>query len=64
MSDTATIGLSEAEVVTRRNRGEGNDIDQKSSRSYGDIIRHNVFATFNIFLSGSGVILYHNEAIQ
>ena len=30
-------GLSESEVLTRRQRGEGNDVEFKTSRSYGEI---------------------------
>ena len=50
-------GLSESEVTTRRQRGEGNDVEMSSSRTYGDIIRHNVFNFINIIVFSIGAIL-------
>ena len=50
-------GLSESEVLARRQRGPGNDFEFKTSRSYGEILRENLFTFFNIFLFGLGLIL-------
>jgi cation-transporting ATPase E len=50
-------GLTEQEVLTRRKRGEGNNVHFATSRSYKDIIRHNVFNFFNIILFAIGGIL-------
>ncbi len=50
-------GLSESEVLARRQRGEGNEFEFKTSRSYGEILRENLFTLFNIFLFGLGLIL-------
>ena len=50
-------GLSESEVLARRQRGQGNDFEFKTSRSYGEILRENLFTLFNIFLFGLGLIL-------
>jgi cation-transporting ATPase E len=53
----AVQGLSIEEVEARRRRGEGNDVDLPTSRSYRDIIRQNVFAFINIILFTIGLIL-------
>jgi cation-transporting ATPase E len=50
-------GLSEAEARMRRQRGQGNDIRLRTSRSYGEIVRQNVFAFINIVLFSIGAIL-------
>ncbi len=50
-------GLSESEVLARRQRGQGNEFEFKTSRSYGEILRENLFTFFNIFLFGLGLIL-------
>ena len=55
---TAQIdGLSEKEVVARRERGQGNNVNFQSSRSYADIIRANVFTFINLVLFGIGAVL-------
>jgi len=43
----AIQGLTETEVLARRARGEGNEVDFGTSRSYLDIARANVFNLFN-----------------
>lgn len=43
-------GLSEAEVIQRRQQGQGNEIDFSTSRSYLQIIRYNVFTFVNMVL--------------
>lgn len=50
-------GLSESEVLARRRQGQGNDVEFATSRSYGDIIRHNVFNFINMVIIGIGVVL-------
>ncbi len=39
-------GLSESEVLARRQRGQGNEFEFKTSRSYGEILRENLFTFF------------------
>ena len=50
-------GLSDSEVLARRKRGQGNEFEFKTSRSYGEILRENLFTFFNMFLFGLGLIL-------
>ncbi len=50
-------GLSETEVVERRQRGQGNNVSFQSSRTYVDIIRANVFTFINLVLFGIGGVL-------
>jgi cation-transporting ATPase E len=50
-------GLSEAEVLARRARGQGNDARLHSSRSYVQIMRENVFTFVNNVLFGLGIAL-------
>jgi cation-transporting ATPase E len=50
-------GLSERDVAARRSQGRGNDIDFATSRSYGEILRENLFTFFNIVLFGLGILL-------
>jgi cation-transporting ATPase E len=50
-------GLSEAEVVARRARGLGNDVQFGTSRSYVEILRRNAFTFINTVLFVLGVIL-------
>jgi cation-transporting ATPase E len=50
-------GLSETEVVARRQQGQGNNVHFQSSRTYGDIIRANVFTFINLVLFGIGAVL-------
>ncbi|SDY94918.1 cation-transporting ATPase E [Geodermatophilus africanus] len=54
---TGPEGLSEAEVASRRRRGEANVAVSRSSRSYAQILRTNVFSFFNLVLFGIGVAL-------
>lgn len=59
MSQTSLQGLSEAEVVIRRNRGQGNNVELQTGRSYADIIRQNVFTFINniLFIIGALLVL-------
>src|SRR4030042_1626013 len=50
-------GLSTQEVVKRRSRGLGNRDPVRSSRSYLQIIRENVFTFVNLVLFGLGPAL-------
>jgi len=50
-------GLTEAEVLERRRRGQGNNVRLDTSRSYVDIIRHNVLNLINIILFVIGGVM-------
>ena len=50
-------GLTDAEARARRARGDGNNIGMRSSRSYWDIVRANLFTLFNNILFTIGVAL-------
>jgi len=51
------MGLSEQEAVIRHTRGLGNDYKLKTSRSYLDILRANLFTFFNMVLFLLGIVL-------
>ncbi|SES69385.1 HAD-IC family P-type ATPase [Geodermatophilus poikilotrophus] len=53
----APPGLTQREADTRRRRGEGNTAVRGSSRSYGRILRTNVFSFFNTILFVIGAAL-------
>jgi cation-transporting P-type ATPase E len=50
-------GLSESEVMKRRANGEGNRAALKTSRSYLQIVRENVFTSINTILFVLGITL-------
>ena len=50
-------GLTQADVLERRARGQGNTAQIQTSRSYGQIIRENVFTFINNVLFGLGLAL-------
>ncbi|HEY3317045.1 MAG TPA: HAD-IC family P-type ATPase [Coriobacteriia bacterium] len=50
MDDRQQRGLSAEEVVDRVRRGLTNAVRETTSRSYGDILRENVFTLFNLIL--------------
>ncbi|MBP7962368.1 MAG: HAD-IC family P-type ATPase [Caldilineaceae bacterium] len=50
-------GLTQAEVLTRRGDGRGNQVSGGSGRTYGEITRANLFSYFNIILFSVGAIL-------
>jgi|SRR5579885_1261332 cation-transporting ATPase E len=54
---SATRGLSEVEVIARRKRGMGNIFPLKSSRSYWQIMRENLFISVNVILFALGLAL-------
>ncbi len=60
-------GLTESEARIRRERGLGNDTDMRSSRSYWDIARANLFTPFNNILFAIGLALValgqYNDAL-
>ncbi len=50
-------GLTEQEATAQRAKGLGNDIELKTSRTYCQILRENLFTFFNIVLFGISFIL-------
>src|SRR5581483_3552491 len=52
--ETPPDGLTAAEVADRVARGQTNDAGERTSRTYGEIVRANVFTRFNAIL---GVLL-------
>ncbi len=50
-------GLTEQEVLARRQGGQGNNVRLETSRSYADIIRHNVLNLINIILFVIGGVM-------
>ena len=55
--EPALTGLNETEVSTRRHQGQGNNVRLETSRSYADIIRHNVFNVINVILFCIGGVM-------
>ncbi len=50
-------GLSDQEAAARRASGQGNNTVVKTGRTYGQILRENVFTFFNIVLFSIGLLL-------
>lgn len=50
-------GLTEREVATRRERGEINDVELESTRTYWRILRENAFTFINILLFAIAILL-------
>jgi cation-transporting ATPase E len=50
-------GLTESEAIARRARGQGNDVQLQTSRSYVQILRQNVFTFINTVLFSIGIVL-------
>lgn len=50
-------GLSAAEVKVRMESGRSNVVDQRSSRSLGDIIKANIFTRFNFLITALAVVV-------
>ena len=50
-------GLSEDEVIARRECGQGNDVPFETSRSYVQILRQNAFTFINVVLFTIGAVL-------
>ena len=53
----AIQGLSESEVISRRQRGQGNNVRLATSRSYLDILQQNVLTFINVILFIIGAVL-------
>jgi len=56
-SRTQHQGLSAAEVLARRERGEGNIVENGSSRSYKRILRENALSFINVLLFSIAIML-------
>jgi len=56
MTHTPT-GLSESQVIARRERGQGNTTQFQTSRTYLQILRKNAFTFINSVLFGIGILL-------
>lgn len=56
---TAISGLSQSEVAARLARGEGNSVPPHTTRTYGQIIRENIFTFINdiLFLLGAALVI-------
>ena len=63
-TETAMSGLSRADVVERRRRGQVNVVDEGEHRSTGDIVRSNIVTRFNIILSVMLVVILLVAPIQ
>ena len=57
MTVAAPHGLSETEAQARRAAGQGNNVQLKSGRTYGRIVRENVFNFINNLLFALGLTL-------
>ncbi len=57
MTITHIQGLSESEVIARRARGQGNNVQFQTSRSYVTILRQNAFTFINTVLFAIGIVL-------
>lgn len=54
-------GLSDREVVSRRAAGKGNNVKLETSRSYGQILRENLFTFINAVFLTIGLVLIKLE---
>ncbi|MEW2305790.1 cation-translocating P-type ATPase [Streptomyces sp. NPDC006655] len=57
-------GLTAAEVAERVARGQVNDVPLRSSRSFGEIVRANVFTRFNAIIGVLWVVMLFVAPIQ
>ncbi|MEU2333493.1 cation-translocating P-type ATPase [Streptomyces sp. NPDC013172] len=57
-------GLTTAEVAERVARGQVNDVPLRSSRSFGEIVRANVFTRFNAIIGVLWVVMLFVAPIQ
>ncbi len=55
---TAPTGLTEAEVAERVRAGLVNDVDERTSRTLGEIVRANVLTRFNAILAALAVAVF------
>ncbi|MGB3715231.1 MAG: HAD-IC family P-type ATPase [Candidatus Promineifilaceae bacterium] len=51
------LGLTQSEVDDRRAHGLGNNVAFKTSRTFGQILRENLFTFFNLVLAILGILL-------
>lgn len=51
------VGLTEAEVTQRRERGDGNNVNIQTGRTYGQILQQNFFTFINIVLFSIGIFM-------
>ena len=56
-TDTPPLGLSAAEAERRRAAGQGNDVEIRAGRTYGRIVRDNVFNFINNLFYFLGILL-------
>jgi cation-transporting ATPase E len=57
MADNTIMGLSEAQVVARRQQGQGNVVQFQTGRTYLQILRKNAFTFINTVLFSIGIVL-------
>jgi cation-transporting ATPase E len=57
ISESPLAGLSEKEVAARRAQGLGNEMPIKTSRTYAQIVRENIFNPLNTLLYALGITL-------
>jgi cation-transporting P-type ATPase E len=62
--ETPPAGLTEAEVRERVERGETNATAERTSRTYGEILRSNIFTRFNAILGTLLVVILSVGAPQ
>ena len=51
------LGLTEEEVLRRREQGQGNNVTIDTSRTYGQILIHNFFTFINTVLFAIGILM-------
>src|SRR5256884_9704139 len=56
-TESPPSGLSEKEVSVRRAQGRSNEMSIKTSRSYAQIVRENIFNPLNTLLYALGITL-------
>lgn len=57
-----TIGLSEAQVISREKKGLANKTAKKVTKTYWQIVRENVFSFFNLVFFGIAIMLFVAQA--
>ena len=55
--ETSSTGLAFDDVTERRAAGQVNDVDQRTSRSIGEILRANILTRFNLLLGSLLVVI-------
>jgi cation-transporting P-type ATPase E len=54
---TSVDGLTAGEVATRTARGQTNRVEERTSRTYGEIVRRNVFTRFNAIITALAIVV-------